>query len=294
MTRPSRPALFALPTRRAALGAIAAAPVATIAGTAISKTAISEIDPVLIARDAWREAKRAYLDALHRAETAGGDQCVEIPAALGGDPRRAITAADIDKIIGQERNNAAFAFTRWGANPPKSAATEEQKAAARVWCENRPDAEALKDTLAEANARLAAAWEAENVDALDRAERDAHKAFIATPATSAEGIAAKLRADSDPSYEVDAALADLDRMAGQGVQIATGSTESAVDADYNSSDARLDALILTAQESGAPMHVLEAYTRDLDPAATAKVLANADTLADTHSVSMARVDAGTA
>jgi len=198
MTRPTRPALFALPSdagdtdpsRRAALATIAA---------------------VLLALDVARKAERAFLDAERRVSVAAGSQRVAIPTATGGI-RYETTAAGIDRAIKEERNRASFISARWQGELPRTVAslTDAERAAAKAW--TRPDAEALKADLAERQARLAAAMDAERVADLKRADRDAWAAFLATPATTAAGIAAKLRVADTSEPSISAALDDLDRM----------------------------------------------------------------------------------
>ena len=203
MTYPRRTALFALP-------AIAAAPFVARAEDSPAP------DPVFAARAAWKDAERAYVDAEQRAEAAGGSQRVAIPTATGG-VRYETSAAGIDRAVKEEGNRALFARVEWIDGPPRSIAalSDAERAAARDW--TMPDTDALKADLAAKRARLAAAMEAENVEALDRADREANRAYLATPATTPAGIAAKLRDASDQNDpEIVAAIADLDRLAGQG------------------------------------------------------------------------------
>jgi len=232
--------------RRALLASAAAIPAVAL-GTAPASAAPA-IDPVFAAYAAYKRADKAYADADERANDAGGDPCVTIPAVMG-KPLRAITPADIDKAIEQERLNLMLHGARWcveGESPEKVARIRERQEAARRYV--RPDADALKADLAVRKARFAAAMEAENVAALDQAAGDAWRAFLATDATTAAGIALKIRTeDYNESGAVNAALADLDRMAGE---VATGSTPApAIDPDIETPVARLHSIItaLTAR-----------------------------------------------
>lgn len=202
MTYPRRTALFALP-------AIAAAPFVARAEDS------PEPDPVFAARAAWKEAERAYVDAEQRAERAGGEQRVAIPTATGG-VRYATCSAGIDRAVSEECRWKRYYTAEWIDGPPKNVAalSDAERAAARGW--TMPDTDALKADLAAKRARLAAAMERENVEALDRADREANRAYLATPATTPAGIAAKLRDASDQDDpEIVAALADLDRWTAQ-------------------------------------------------------------------------------
>ncbi len=222
---------FQNPSRRAALyalPALAAAPMVSSAAVAsVTADPAPALDPVFAARAAWKEAERRFLDAENRAETAGGDKFVTIPAVIG-EPYRAGTDAEIDRIIKQERTARLFNSAEW--NPVRMTETEiadmrEKQEAARRYV--GADADALKADLAERKARHAAAMEAESVEALDQADRDALRAYLDTPAATAAGIALKLRdAEYREGDEVSAAIADLDRLAGS-PSAASGSPQSA-------------------------------------------------------------------
>jgi len=216
-------------TRRAAIATMIASPAALAAGGAVAMPAAA-LDPVFAARDAWKEASRVWCEALRRAQNAGGDQCVTIPTATGGECR-ALATGEIDQIVNDEANRRSIILTEWMGDIPTSVAalSDAERQAARDW--TKPDAGALKADLAERKARLADAMQRENVEALYRAERDAYSAFIDCPATTPAGIAAKLREnDYQENSEVSAALADLDRMAREGAQIATSAPQTAATA----------------------------------------------------------------
>lgn len=192
-------------TRRAAFSTIAAAPVAAVSTAALAVGTAEQIDPVLAARDAWREAERAMDAAYDRAEAMkrppyprehlGTVRDLNAPGGI-----REIYATDLHALTPAAEKEGAFIGRDFAGEMPEAERREKYERL-RVALEKRDRAvTALEDRVGLTVAR--------------QAVQDAHRAFLDTPATTSAGIAAKLRAiDTDciDNPEIDAALRDLDR-----------------------------------------------------------------------------------
>lgn len=220
-------------------------------------TTVATTDPVFTARARWKKAEAAYLDASEAAEREGGSQRVAIPTATGGE-RYAATPDLIDRAIDEERRRKVWHCAEWVSEPPASydSFTDAERAAARAW--TPPDADALKAQLAAAKARYAEAMARHRVEALSAADFETGNDYLATPATTPAGIAQKLR---DSGYttepEIAAALADLDRMAGEGAQMGAPLDPACTPVAYLHADYRAacDAAHAAQDDAAAQPHI---------------------------------------
>ena len=211
-------------TRRAALAAIATAPVISSMGVASATASPIVVDPVFAARDAWREAERVMDAACDRFDA------MEKPPM---PKERLATVLDRTEPGGLRE---VYAYDLLALTP---AAEKEGAFIGRDFAGRMPEAERLEkyERLRVARAKrdkAVAALEAEAglTDARE-ASRKALRDFLNTEATTPAGVAAKLREiDTDHTDEpvVEAAILDLDRLEREGLQIASGAPHSAMEA----------------------------------------------------------------
>jgi len=199
-------------TRRTALATTAAAPLALTKAV----DAAQDADPAVCAFHAAVEADAAYNEAYRLAEEASPRCVIEFAG------KRAHSAQGIDHMIEQYRTSKIFAGVRWiGPRTPEQ--QERDRARKEATAAPVPDAGPLKADLADQYRRHEEIFEAYKVDELREAYYSAEQALIDTPATTFEGIAAKLRlavgveekanAESAESLLTFAAIADAERLA---------------------------------------------------------------------------------
>jgi len=258
-------------TRRKAMIATAAAPLAMTGSSAIASTTQS-VDPALTALRIATDAEVAYNAAYEAADNAEPAQFVKVPLAFGGE-ETAHTNEEIDRIIEAQEFDARFHRADW-IDPTPDLIANKQYITANPY---EPNAAALKNELADRKRKSVEAYEAAGFEGAQAAFRAAQQALIDTRATTVAGIVAKLRfsvGEDAKEYANDAerglilsAIADAERLAAEGLAMTAPTTPI-------SDDDRLDDLIAFTVETGISLDLTEAITRGLDNENHDRVLSN--------------------